>query len=150
MQWIAFLITLLPFVELRGGIPLAVAAGYDPAVAFLVCVLLNILAIPLAFAILDVLVPPIRRRSKTVRRLYGWAVRRVKKHENLSMAGLAVFVGVPLPGTGAYAGALLADLIGMKRKRAALAIAVGVVIAGVLLWLLAVVGLFFIRGLTPT
>jgi uncharacterized membrane protein len=149
VQWIAFLVALLPFIELRGGILLAVAAGYDPSLAFIVCVLLNILVIPLAFAILDVLVPPIRRRSRAVRRLYSWAVRRVKKHENLSMAGLAIFVGVPLPGTGAYAGALLADLIGMERKKAALAIAAGVVIAGALLWLLAVVGLFFVKGLTP-
>ncbi|MEW6592103.1 MAG: small multi-drug export protein [Candidatus Hadarchaeota archaeon] len=149
MQWIAFLVTLVPFIELRGGILLAVAAGYDPALAFVVCVLLNILIIPLAFAILDVIVPPLRRRSKTARRLYGWAVSRVKKHEGLSMAGLAIFVGVPLPGTGAYAGALLADLIGMERKKAALAIAIGVVIAGALLWLLAVVGLFFVKGLTP-
>jgi len=149
VQWLVFLWALVPFVELRGSILFAVAAGYDPLSAFVVSVALNILAIPIAFVLLDFIVPPLQRRFASVKRLYAWAVRRVKKHENLGLVGLAIFVGVPLPGTGAYAGALLAHITGMRRRSAAVAIAVGVVIAGALMWLLAMLGILFIRGLTP-
>lgn len=148
MQWLVFLWALVPFVELRGSIIFAIAAGYEPIVAFIVSVALNILAIPISFALLDFIVPPLKRRFATIKRLYAWAVRRVEKHRNLGLVGLAIFVGVPLPGTGAYAGSLLAHVAGMERKSAAVAISIGVVIAGTLLWMLAVGGIFFIKGLT--
>lgn len=150
MQWLVFLWALVPFVELRGSIFFAIAAGYEPIVAFTISVALNILAIPISFALLDFIVPPLKRRFATIKRLYAWAVRRVEKHRNLSLVGLAIFVGIPLPGTGAYAGSLVAHIAGMERKSAALAIALGVVVAGVLLWLLAVFGILVINGLTPT
>jgi len=148
VQWLVFLWALVPFVELRGSIIFAIAAGYEPIVAFIVSVALNILAIPISFALLDFIVPPLKRRFATIKRLYAWAVRRVEKHRNLGLVGLAIFVGVPLPGTGAYAGSLLAHVAGMERKSAAVAISIGVVIAGTLLWMLAVGGIFFIKGLT--
>jgi uncharacterized membrane protein len=150
VQWLVFLWALVPFVELRGSIIFAVATGYKPMDAFIISVALNLLAIPISFALLDFIVPPLKRRFATIKRLYAWAVRRVEKHRNLGLVGLAIFVGVPLPGTGAYAGSLLAHIAGMERKSAAIAIAVGVVIAGALLWLLATLGVFFINGLTPT
>jgi uncharacterized membrane protein len=148
VQWLVFLVALVPFVELKGAIPLAVMAGYDPLLSFSVCVLISILIIPIVFFMLDAIVPPLRRRSNKIDGLYKWAVKRVKKHRDLSLVGLALFVGVPLPGTGVYSGSLIAHIAGMERKSASIAIAVGVVIAGALLWLLAVAGVFFVKGLT--
>ncbi|MDI6883934.1 MAG: small multi-drug export protein [Hadesarchaea archaeon] len=150
IEWLVFLVSMVPFIELRGAIPLATIAGYSPEFAFIVCVLLNMLAIPIAFVLLDFVLPPIRRRVKPVERMFRWAVGRAQKHRNLSLVGLALFVGVPLPVTGAYTGALIAYIAGQNRKRAALAIAAGVVIAGVLIWVLAAFGIIFIRGVSPS
>jgi len=148
IEWLVFLISVVPFIELRGAIPLAILAGHSPEFAFTVCVLLNLLAIPIAFVLLDFILPPIRRRVKLVERMFKWSVRRAQKHRNLSLVGLALFVGIPLPVTGAYTGSLIAYIAGLNRKRAALAIAAGVVIAGVLIWVLAALGIIFIRGVS--
>jgi len=73
-------------------------------------------------------------------------VKRASKHQGLSLIGLAAFVGIPLPVTGAYTGTLVAYIAGINRKRAALAIAAGVIIAGVLIWILATLGIIWIHG----
>ena len=148
MEWLVFLISVVPFIELRGAIPLAIAAGYGPASAFMICVLLNLMAIPIAFILLDYILPPIRRRVKLVEKMFRWSVKRARKHRNLSLVGLALFVGIPLPVTGAYTGALIAYVAGLNRKRAALSIGAGVVIAGVLIWILATLGIIWIRGVS--
>ena len=150
IEWLVFLVSIVPFIELRGAIPLAIVAGYSPESAFIVCVLVNILAIPIAFILLDFILPPIRRRVEFVERMFRWSVRRAKKHQNLSLVALALFVGIPLPLTGAYTGSLIAYVAGWDRKRAALAIAAGVVIAGILIWVLAALGIFLIQGVSPS
>ena len=146
IKWLVFLISVVPFIELRGAVPLAIAAGYDPVAVFTTCVVLNLLVIPIAFIILDFILPPIRRGVKFVDHIFLWFVKRARKHQTLSLVGLAAFVGVPLPVTGAYTGALIAFIAGIDRKRAALAIATGVVIAGMLIWVLATIGIIWIRG----
>jgi uncharacterized membrane protein len=143
-EWLVFFVSLVPFIELRGAIPLAIAYTGNPELALTLCVLLNMLAIPLAFILLDFILPPIRRRVRFVERMFRWSVRRAHKHQNLSLVGLTLFVGVPLPITGAYTGSLIAYIVGLDRKRAALAIAAGVAIAGVLIWALARLGIFVI------
>jgi len=148
IEWLVFLLNLVPFLELRLALPFAIAAGYDPLLSLVVCIGLNLLVAPLAFGILDFLVPPLRKRWKVVDKLYRWSLRRVKKHERLGAFGLFLLVGIPLPGTGAYAGALVAHISGMKRKFAYPAIVGGVVLAGLLLWSLASLGVIFIQGIS--
>jgi uncharacterized membrane protein len=139
----------MPFIELRGAIPWAILAGYPPELAFTLCLLLNLLAIPIAFILLDFILPPIRRKIKLVERMFKWAVKRAQKHQNLSFVGLALFVGIPLPVTGAYTGSLIAYIAELNRKRASISIAAGVVIAGALIWVLAYLGIIFIKGVSP-
>jgi len=127
IEWLVFLISVAPFIELRGAIPLAIAAGYDPVSVFIICVVLNLLIIPIAFVMLDFILPPIRRRVKFVDHIFGWFVKRARKHQRLSLVGLAA---------------------GIDRKRAALAIAAGVVIAGIIIWVLATLGIIWIRGVS--
>jgi uncharacterized membrane protein len=149
LEWLVFLVSIVPFIELRGAIPLAIIAGYSPEFAFVVCVLVNMLAIPIAFFLLDFILPPIRKRIKLVERIFRWSVRRTKKHQNLSLVGLALFVGVPLPITGVYSGSLIAYIAGWNRKRTVLAIAAGIAISGIIIWALAALGIFFIHGVSP-
>lgn len=151
IEWLSFLISLVPFLELRFAIPLALwyNPNLSPLTVFVICVTLNILAIPIAFLLLDYIVPPIRRRAGFVDRAFRWSVKHTSRHQNLSLVGLALFVGVPLPATGAYTGALIAYAAGIKRTRATLAIVAGVIIAGMIMWVLAILGIMFIRGISP-
>lgn len=149
IELLAFLVALVPFLELRVAIPFAIASGNNPEIALVGCILLNLLAIPIAYLLIETILPPIRRRVKLVERMFGWAVKRARKHQNLGLVGLALFVGIPLPVTGAYTGYLISYVAGMDRKLSALAIAVGVVIAGVLMWAFAYLGIIVISGITP-
>lgn len=150
MEWLSFLLAIVPFVELRGAIPWALLnnPGVSPILIFAICVAINILAIPIAFLLLDFIVPSARRKVGFVERVLKWSERRAKKRRNIGFVGLALFVGIPLPATGAYTGALIAHIAGMDRKKATIAIASGVFIAGVLIWALAVFGIWVIPGLS--
>jgi len=131
-------ITVVPWIELRGSIPVGVAMGYHPLLVLALAVIANCLAIFPGFLALDLLydrwlsgIPWIRRQVERVR------VKGGSYLERYELIGLTLFVGVPLPGTGAYAGTLLAWLTGLERRRAALAIAAGVIVAGVAVTLVA-------------
>lgn len=129
---IAFLVSMLPIVELRGGIPVAAVMGIDFLPALSLCVIGNLLPIP--FILL--LIIPIFKWMKTTK-LFSPLVNRLEsktlaKRERLEKGefwGLMIFVGIPLPGTGAWTGALLAALLGIKFKKALLAIICGVLLA---------------------
>jgi len=139
----------VPFVELRGAIPLGLLyTSLSPVVVFAVCIVINLLAIPIAYFILDFIVPPLRRRVKLVDKIFRWFVKRARKRQGLSLVGLAAFVGVPLPVTGAYTGTLIAYILGIDRRRAAAAIVAGVIMAGIFVWALAVLGIILIRGVS--
>ncbi len=125
-------VTVVPWIELRGAIPLGIAMGYDPRVVYVVAVAANCLVIGPGFIALDLLYDrwlsqwaPLRRQVHRVREKGRAYVERYE------LLGLILFVAVPLPGTGAYAGTLLAWLLGMHRKKAAAAIALGVAGAGI-------------------
>ena len=127
-----FLISIVPVFELRGSMPLALAlTDINPIVIFLICVALNILVIPIIFKLLDLLAPPLIKRSKIIRSVFTWFLKR-SYNRKWGLVGLATFVAVPLPGTGAWTGALIAYLLGMDRKHATLAIAAGVIAAGIM------------------
>jgi uncharacterized membrane protein len=105
---------------------------------FAVAVATNCLIIPLAFFILDLTYDRWLSRFALIRR----QVERVRKAggalvERYELLGLTLFVAVPLPGTGAYSGVLLAWLLGMHRRASMLAIAAGVIIAGLVVTLIA-------------
>jgi uncharacterized membrane protein len=144
---------MVPAIELRGSIPLVLAlSDIHPLFTLLICVGLNILVIPLTFMGLDLFAPPLTRRSKRIASIFSW-FRRRGHARRWGLVGLAAFVSIPLPVTGAYTGTLMAYLLGMNRKQAGLAIAVGVIIAGILVTLawLGIISFFGIeRGSTST
>lgn len=124
---------MVPVLELRGAIPVGVAAGLPPAVACVTAILGNLLPVPFIMLLT-------RRIFDWLRdsRFFGpkivWLERRahlkgriVRKYRLL---GLVVFVGVPLPGTGAWTGALVAALLDIRLRHALPAILLGLLIAG--------------------
>lgn len=132
----SIMLSLLPIAELRGGIPLAIYKGIHPALAFAVCVAANIVVIPLVYLFLDFLHHHFlawRWYKKVFDHFLERARQRTHRYvERYGYWGLAVFVAIPLPMTGAYTGTLAAWFFGMNRKKAFLAIAAGVVIAGII------------------
>ncbi|MEM2192563.1 MAG: small multi-drug export protein, partial [Candidatus Hadarchaeales archaeon] len=90
------------------------------------------------------IVPPLRRKMEIVERIYRWSERRAKKRRGITLFGLFLFVGVPLPGTGAYTGTLVAHVLGLKRWWAAASISAGVIFAGSILSALILFGVLII------
>ena len=133
---LTFLVAMVPVVELRGAIPFGVVRGLNLWTAIIASVLGN--RVPVPFIILF-----IRRIFAWMRahmpKLDGLVTRMEKKAEKNRAAvekyafwGLAILVAIPLPGTGAWTGALVAAMMEMRLKRAFPAIVIGVVIAGVI------------------
>lgn len=125
------LLTAVPWIELRGSIPLAIALGWHPVAACVVGIAANWLIIVPSYFVLDVFYARWFSRFAILRRL----VQRIREKgagliERYELLGLALFVGVPLPGTGAYAGVTLGWLMGLSRWRAMAAVALGVAVAG--------------------
>ncbi len=135
---LSVLLSAAPISELRGGLPYAIARGADPFLAAGIAVLSNLAVIPLALVLLR-FAEPLLRRVRWIGRLldalYARTRRRGKGVERLGAAGLVLLVAVPLPGTGAWTGAVLAHLLGIPWGRAAWLLALGVAIAGVLVLL---------------
>lgn len=136
---IVILITLLPWIELRGAIPIGILfLGLNPLLVFILSVTVNILIFFPIFLGLNLFYSHVQRYG-FVRRTVGNVRKRCsEKVEKYSFWGLAAFVAVPLPLTGAWTGTLIAWLFNLERKRAFMAVALGVLIAGVIITLLSV------------
>ena len=128
-----FVMAMAPAVELRGAIPLGVAAGLPPAVAAVTAMIGNMVPVPFILLLIRKIFRLLRKISwlgpkiDALEKRAHVKGRTVKKYRTL---GLVLLVAIPLPGTGAWTGALVADVLDIRMKTALPAIAVGVVIAG--------------------
>ena len=127
-----FLISMVPVIELRGGIPYALANGIHPVVAWILAILGNFLPLPFILLFIRPIfkwMKKIKYFKKLVDKIEARAFNKSDKVLKYSFWGLAIFVGIPLPGTGGWTGALIAALIDMRLKRAIPSILIGLVIA---------------------
>lgn len=134
-----FFISCLPILELRGGILAAALLKVDPVVAFIVCFIGNILPIPFILWFITPIFNKLKKWKKIepfVSKLENKAIAKKEKIENYEFWGLLFFVGIPLPGTGAWTGTLIASLINMNKKKALLASILGVVLAGIIMMIM--------------
>jgi len=149
---IGLLLTILPVFELRGGLPVIVeyAVRNNASVWpwFILVLILNILIIFFIFWFLDTLHESLmnikfyrRVMDKQLERIRRKADKIEKRMDSLGFLALALFVAIPLPGTGAWTGVLVAWFLGLERAKSFLAIALGVIIAGLII-LFASLGLF--------
>ena len=136
----AILITLLtamtPVVELRGAIPAGVAAGLEPWEAAIIAFIGNMIPVPfiIGFArrVLIVLRRKYRSLNSIILRIQNRAKHKGQIIRDYEMAGLVILVAIPLPGTGAWTGALAAALMKLDMKYAVISIAAGVLIAALI------------------
>jgi len=138
---IGLLLTVLPFIELRGGLPVIVEYttrnGLSIWPYFFIVLVLNILIILLIFMFFDLL-HDIFMRMKWYRKLIGRVLSRLQKRvdkiqnrmDRWGYFALVLFVAVPLPVTGAWSGSLIAWALGLDRWKSFLAISAGIIIAG--------------------
>jgi uncharacterized membrane protein len=131
---LAAMLSILPVAELRAGLPFAFASGVNPWIALAVCVLANMAIVPIVFLFLE-FVHSHFLHIGAYRTAFDRFMERTRQKVKPSVDkygywGLAVFVAIPLPLTGAYTGALAAWFFGMNKWKAFLSIAVGVAIAG--------------------
>jgi len=141
---IVVIISMLPFIELRGALPIALWLGMDPVAAFVLCVFSNMIPIPFLLKFLGRAEKWLRKYPYWEKKMDWWFDRTRKRAsktiERYEVIGLMLFVGVPLPVTGAWTGSLIAYLFDLDMKKAFFTILAGVLIAGFII-------LVFIEGL---
>ena len=134
-----FIISLLPILELRGGLIAARILGVEFIKAFIICYIANILPVPFILLFINYLFNKMSKWKPT-KKIVDWLSNKtLKKKEQIDKYGyfgLFLFVGIPLPGTGAWTGSLLANLLNLDKKKSFITIAIGVLAAGIIMSLL--------------
>lgn len=131
-----FILSLLPIIELRGGLIAATLLGVSFFKAFIICFIGNILPVPFILwfirKILDWM-----RNVKLFKKIVKWIDRKVENKksqiEKYGFLGIVLFVGIPLPGTGAWTGSLIAAMLDMDKKKSFIAVLIGVLVAGIIM-----------------
>ena len=151
MQWLTdtrageftltVLVSMLPVVELRGGIPFGVAAGLPVWAAYIAAVIGNLIPVPCIIVYIRRVFQWMRKRFPRLNSLVDALERKAhlkgEKVTKYKYLGLIVLVAIPLPGTGAWTGSLAAAFLDMPLRRAIPSIIAGVLIAGLAIGLLA-------------
>ena len=133
---LTFLVSMVPVIELRGAIPIGVARGVNLWTAIGVSMVGNLVPVPFIILFIRQIFAWMRgwnrRFNDLVTSLENRAESKRETVEKYAFWGLVILVAIPLPGTGAWTGALVAAMMDIKLKRAFPAIALGVVIAGII------------------
>lgn len=134
-EWIVLIISMLPIIELRGAIPVGIFMfGFSWQKAVLLSIIGNMIPIPFILIFINGIVN-LLRKIKAGRNFTDWLFKRTRKKSDLiekyETAGLVLFVGIPLPGTGGWTGAFAAYLFGLKFWKSLLYIFIGVLLAAV-------------------
>ena len=144
---IVFLVSMVPIVELRGAIPIAAGMGLPMVTSYIICVIGNMLPVPIIFLFArKVLIWGADK--KYIGKFFSWCIDKGERGgEKLkSKAGrglyvaLMLFVGIPLPGTGAWTGTLAASFLDMDFKNSVIACMGGVLLAGIIMGVLSALG----------
>ena len=138
-ELIIFIISLMPILELRGGLIAASLLKLNWVRSFIICFIGNIIPIPFILWFITPLFDKLKKTklfSGIVNKLEDKAMSKKDKIERLKYIGLMLFVGIPLPGTGAWTGCLIAALLNMDKKKSMLYAILGVTMAGIIMMIL--------------
>ena len=131
-----FLISMLPFVELRGSIPYGFFMNLNPVMVFFVAIIGNMVPVPIILLFLED-IEKFLRKWRRIEKILDWIFSRTYKKANEKVRrweylSLIFFVAIPLPGTGAWTGSLIAYLFKIDIKKAIIMILAGVILAGII------------------
>lgn len=148
------LISMFPLIELRGAIPVALAKGLPLIPSYIICIVANMIPVPIIFFFARKVLEW-GADKPLIGKFFSWCLKKGKKGgkklEKKAGKGLYValmlFVGIPLPGTGAWTGTLAASLLDLDFKKSVLAVMAGVVMAGIIMLVISLFGLEFLSWL---
>ena len=135
-ELIIFFISMLPILELRGGLIAAKLLGVEFVRAFIICYIGNIIPVPFILLFIRKIFQFLRDKkgfSKIIEKLEIRSMRKSEKVKRWRDWGLLAFVAIPLPGTGGWTGALIAALMDVRIKKSFPIIAIGILIAGIIM-----------------
>lgn len=131
-----FIISMIPVIELRGAIPIGVGLGLSHAEAMGISIIGNMLPVPFIILFIRPIFRWMTRKSgklaRLAEKLEAKAEGKWDKIHRYQFFALTIFVAIPLPGTGAWSGALIAAVMNMRLRNALPSILLGVLIAGIL------------------
>ncbi len=132
-----FFVSMVPVIELRGAIPIGVGMGIDTMTVVVLSVVGNMLPIPFIILFIRKIFEWMQKKSKRLGNLVAKMEAKAEKNKDkitrYEFWGLCLFVAIPLPGTGAWTGALVAAMLEMRLKKALPAIFLGILIAAIIM-----------------
>lgn len=138
-ELIVFIVSLMPILELRGGLIAAALLDLGLLPSYIISIIGNIIPVPFILWFMSSILKWMRT-SKHFSKIAKWLDKKVNKHkasiEKYGFWGLVLFVGIPLPGTGAWTGCLIASVLEMDRKKSFLAAMLGIVMASIIMTIL--------------
>ena len=135
-ELIVFIISLMPVLELRGGLIAGALLNVPYIKAAIICILGNIIPIPFILLLLKKVFNILEKfgpTKKIVLWLNNKAIKNKSKIDRYGFLGLVLFVGIPLPGTGAWTGSLIASVFEMDIKKSIIAIFLGIILAFIIM-----------------
>ena len=142
------LVSMVPLIELRGGVPIAVGMGLPYLNALIVCVIANMLPVPVIYFFARKVLEW-GKDKKYIGKFFTYCIEKgerggqkltEKAGERGLFVALMLFVGIPLPGTGAWTGTLAASFLNMGFKSTVASVSLGVVIAGIIMGVVSMTG----------
>ena len=138
---LVFIISLMPILELRGGLLAAALLGLDPLPGNIISIIGNVIPEPfILFLITKVLAWMRKSKLKLFNKIANWLDEKVEKNkgqiEKFGYWGLLLFVGIPLPGTGAWTGTLIAAVLDLEKKKTFATVMAGIVMASIIMMFL--------------
>ncbi len=134
---VTFLVSMVPIIELRGALPIATGMGVEWYIALPVAIIGNIIPVPFIIIFIKKIFAWMSKQkgflAKIVVKMEEKAFSKKDTIEKYGPWGLWLFVAIPLPGTGAWTGALIAAMMGISLKKASPAIVTGVITAGIIM-----------------
>ena len=143
---------MVPLIEIRGGIPIALATGVNPVLAYAICIVGNMLPVPVIFFFARKVLEW-GKDKKYIGKFFTFCLEKGHKGGQKLLAGkkgayiaLMLFVGIPLPGTGAWTGTLAASILDLDFKKSTAAVMCGVVLAGIIMGVLSMFGINLLKS----
>ena len=144
---LTFLISMVPIVELRGGVPFGITFGIPWYQALIICMIGNRLPVPFIFLFARKVIEW-GKDKKYIGKFFTWCLEKGSKGgEKLQASAgkgmfwaLLIFVGIPLPGTGAWTGTLAASFLKLDFKKSVISVMCGVLLAGIIMTVLSLLG----------
>ena len=131
-----FICSMIPIIELRGAVPLGAGLGMGMIETYVLSIIGNMIPVPFILLLIRVVLD-FMKKIKGLRKIALWVEAKAEKHkgkiEKYAYVGLFLFVAIPIPGTGAWTGSLIAALMKMKFWKSLLWITLGVLSAGIIM-----------------